>query len=129
MKTIMLSVNSGIQSPSANPFKIFACESIPSGIPEVWHVDSGVEIKMPVEVRLHLEPMSGVYILCHTLTDSGRLRFLVSGKFELGDCVAMGWIVERNVVQVRFMEKGSQGGRIIRGEPRQVENCTENRIS
>jgi hypothetical protein len=90
----------------------------------IMRVDTGLTLGIPTGMRMAVEPVDGVYIISHRLDKDGRLTMLVDGGVAKGDVVAVVWIEESKRVPIRFLEKGTNGVRIIRGTP--VESRIEN---
>jgi hypothetical protein len=128
MQTILISVD-GVQPPTGNGFSIFAISFKLGGS---WVViDTGIDIIIPKNLKLEFEPEEGVFVGGYSFTGN-RLKILVMSEYSYLFNSAMSqkkiatcWIVERTIKPIRFIEKCKEG-RIIRGEPIQIENCIAN---
>jgi len=55
------------------------------------------------------------------LTAIGKSDYYI----EAGEKIAIGTLVKHEVVPVRFIEMVAGGGRLVKGEPRTIEDCTK----
>ena len=101
-------------------------------------VDSGLTLSIPHHLKLEIEPLPGFLIQSFSMklsfedliesndiTDSryGRLMLQVTGSLDEGMGIARGWIVNRNVCEVRFIDTSTSGGRKIVGDPENASTC------
>jgi len=151
MRTVCLKVELGVQPPIGASFPVFAHEITGwSNTPGIQTVDTGIELDLPKDLALRVESAGGAVVMGYTLNGiaepeinynqtplytpdftppkklsetPGRLVLLVWGTcYRQGDHIADVTIIDGMVTSVRFMEKGPQGGRVIRGEPKSADS-------
>jgi hypothetical protein len=127
MTTVQIKVIGEHPPLTSNPINLYATEVLNSGYfkqivcsPNIW---------LPPGLELEITPaIPGLYITSHSIWD-GQICFLYHLGFEWkgpsemkGKLVAYASIVEKPLAKVRFIQKDSQGIRIVTGDARQIEN-------
>jgi hypothetical protein len=137
MKTVVIKVKDGIKPPTGNGFEVFVNGLYSEGY--INHpsflIDTGLEIVLPKNTTIEVEPLIGFSLDWSLLGKDGigmpKGRLLL--KTQQSDVnyfraenkpVAKIWIVKREVEKIRFMQTAKEGGRVIRGEGK-VANSIE----
>lgn len=127
MTTIQIEVTGEHSPPIGNPINLYATEVLSSAdFKQIW---CSPNIWLPSDMALEITPaIPGLYIISHAIWD-GQISFLCqfgiqwSGPEELnGQLLAYACIVEKPLAKVRFIQKDSQGRRIVTGDVRPIEN-------
>jgi hypothetical protein len=128
MKTVVINkIEDGVPPPTGNGFDIYQYRRI--GVDNIY--DTGLEISLPKDMTLEIEPEEGIIIRGWTLSwgkiwdshgdfiDTNRLVVEVKSK-EPFQKIGKVWIVKREIEKIRFMQTAKEGGRVIRGEGKVV---------
>jgi len=131
---MMISVIPGIPPPMGNPFFLYPHRWIDLGN-GIYRVDTGLTLHLPVKVMLKASSLVhgvAVFGAIHSqdgMNDSNELSVIMGGMespmalgeilwhFRNGNPVqpfALGFLFDVEPTKVRFMEMGSEGGRIIK---------------
>lgn len=114
--------------PMDNPFNLYGMEveSIMHGS-GTYLAKTGLLIGLPSNIGLEVEAFAdNVFILDHRLTDEGLvLVVMIHGVLGLNQALARARLIVRETAKVRFIERSSTGGRIIRGDGVKIENSSE----
>ena len=124
LQTITLRVAPGVPPPTGNGFKITP-RTTWGRDGSNWNISTGLYLEIPDGYKLEFDGMPNVYVLSHKFAPDGELTLLVQGRTEdvYYKPVATAWIVKREPARIRFAQQAPQGGRIIRGEAKPVEDC------
>jgi len=139
---VLKKVEEGIPPPTGNPFPLFVSDRWGDPRVGIWTIDTGLELTLPGrvgEVGLEILPGFGSQILSWSLAGyrvpfgpelpKGRLVVAaIAPRFKEGEPFASACVVEMKKVGVRFVQRGPEGGRVIRGDAK-IASCAEDRGS
>ena len=127
MDTIIINAEKEVPPPAGNPFTIIAHDAF-TMMEGVNLVDTGIDIELPPKMTLDIRPSPEVMILSwsndyrlpsglwqHSIK-KGRLVILCAGEIEKKSKIGDVYVVERQIARVRYMQRGVNGGRLIRGD-------------
>jgi len=134
MKTIIIKeLEDGIPPPYTNRFPVQAfdfmlAETALEDMGKRWKVDAGISLAIPNGLTLRIESYGDWIVLGWTI-HGGRLQILIDGpRPDKLEPVAIALVVREESEPVRFMQHGSSGGRLVRGDA-QVANSSESEQS
>jgi len=124
--------NPRARMPSGNPFSVMSIADTVF-VPMSWFVlETGIGMELPATMDLVVRSLHPRLIPVGHHWRNGELvlAFMVPATLssdeavliEEGREVALVTIVERKVVPLRFVEFSPSGGRLVKGEPREIEH-------
>jgi hypothetical protein len=109
--------------PMCNGAPLICVEKADSVLQGATLITTGIKFSLDENMRVTVESsMEDVIVLGHNMTEKDGLKVLVSDArgIKQGDMFARLVIVERNWCPVRFLEFSKEGGRMILGDAKEV---------
>ena len=119
----------GARLPTGSPFPLVANYRIEVRSRCITPIHTGIGMELPPGLSLEFEDFETMCILGYKILN-GELVVLVTSVgladwvLEEGENFGMAIVVKKDLVPVRFVEMTAGGGRLVKGDPKLIEDSS-----